>query len=71
MLPPGQYGGLPTEVHSTDQIPLYDGLTPLRGNVTAADIQRFYKPESFTPTGATTEEPTGRAGLSSSAYACK
>ena len=63
VLPPGQYGGLPTEVHSTDQIPLYDGLTPLRGNVTVDGIQRFYKPESFTPTGATTEEPTGRAGL--------
>ena len=63
VLPPGQYGGLPTEVHSTDQIPLYDGLTPLRGNVTVADVQRFYKPETFTPTGATTEEPTGRAGL--------
>jgi len=63
VLPPGQYGGLPTDVHSTDQIPLYDGLTPLRGDVTVDDIQRLYKPESFTPTGAAIEEPTGRAGL--------
>jgi len=63
ILPPGQYGGLPTDVHSTDQILLYDGLTPLRGAVTVDDIQRFYKPENFTPTGTATEEPTGRAGL--------
>ncbi|HJW69250.1 MAG TPA: penicillin acylase family protein [Candidatus Binatia bacterium] len=63
ILPPGQYGGLPVEPHSTDQIPLYDGLTPLRGTVTVDDIQRLYKPENFTPNGATTEEPTGRAGL--------
>src|SRR4030095_2249552 len=24
ILPPGQYGGLPTNAHSTDQLPLYD-----------------------------------------------
>ena len=63
VLPPGQYGALPTEVHSPDQISPYDGLTPLRGNVTVPDIPRFYKPETFPPTGATTAEPTGRAGL--------
>src|SRR5207342_2694969 len=37
--------------------------TPLRGNVTEADIQRLFKPENFEPTGATTEVPTGRPGL--------
>ena len=31
ILPPGNYGGLPTTDNSTDQLPLYDGLTPLRG----------------------------------------
>jgi hypothetical protein len=28
VLPPGEDGGLPTTVHSTDQLPLYSGLTP-------------------------------------------
>ncbi len=63
ILPPGQFGGVPFTAHSTDQIPLYDGLTPLRRSVTAADIVRFYKPETLQPAGPTTVEPTGRAGL--------
>ena len=60
ILPPGQYGGIPGTPanHGTDQIPLYDALTPLRGNVTAADIARNYKPEDFAPIGASTVEPT-------------
>jgi hypothetical protein len=49
ILPPGQYGNLPTTVHSTDQLPLYDSLTPLRGNVSVGDIERLYKPEDFEP----------------------
>ena len=51
ILPPGQFGGLPGTPanHGTDQIPLYDALTPLRGNVTAADIAKDYKPEDFAP----------------------
>ena len=63
ILPPGNFGGLPTTQNSLDQLPLYDGLTPLRGNVTAADVDRFYLPEDFNPIGATRDEPTGRAGL--------
>jgi len=62
ILPPGNFGGLPTTVNSLDQLPLYDGLTPLRGNVTDADIDRLYLPEDFKPIGETTEEPTGRTG---------
>ena len=31
ILPPGNFGGLPTTTNSLDQLPLYDGLTPLRG----------------------------------------
>jgi acyl-homoserine lactone acylase PvdQ len=54
---------LPTSSHSTDQLPLYDALTPLAGNVTDADIERYFKPETVGPLGATTPEPTGRAGL--------
>ncbi len=63
ILPPGQYGGLPTTVHSTDQLPLYDNLTPLRGNVTALDIERLFKREDFEPNGATTPVETARPGL--------
>src|SRR3954468_12463703 len=63
VLPAGEDGGVPTSSHSTDQIPLYDGLTPLAGNVTDADIDRFFKPETLGAVGATTVEPTGRPGL--------
>jgi acyl-homoserine lactone acylase PvdQ len=62
ILPPGNYGGLPTTAQSLDQLPLYDGLSPLRGNVTDADIDSHFIPEDFKPVGATTEEPTGRPG---------
>ena len=63
ILPPGEFGGIPTTAHSTDQLPLYDGLTPLGGNVTLADIARLYKPETMRPIGASTVEATGRRGL--------
>jgi len=63
ILPPGNFGGIPTTVNSTDQLPLYSGLTPLRDNITPADIDDFYLPEDFTPIGATHEEVTGRPGL--------
>ena len=36
ILPPGQFGTLPTTVNSRDQLFLYDALTPLKDNVTAA-----------------------------------
>jgi len=62
ILPPGNYGGLPTTENSLDQLPLYDGLTPLRGNVTLEDIETYFLPEDFQPIGQTVEEPTGRAG---------
>ncbi len=62
VLPPGNYGGLPTTEQSLDQLPLYDGLTPLRGNVSDADIASHYLPENFKPVGATHVEPTGRPG---------
>lgn len=60
ILPPGNYGGLPTTENSLDQLPLYDALTPLRGNVTDADIEQLFLPEDFQPIGETFEEPTGR-----------
>lgn len=62
ILPPGNYGGLPKTDESTDQLALYDDLTPLRGNVTDEDIESLFLPQDFAPIGATIEEPTGRAG---------
>jgi hypothetical protein len=62
VLPPGNYGGLPTTDESRDQIPLYDALTPLRGDVSDADIDANFLPEDFAPVGTTVEEPTGRPG---------
>jgi acyl-homoserine lactone acylase PvdQ len=63
ILPPGNYGGLPFTVNSTDQLPLYAGLTPLRDAVTDADLDRLFLPEDFQPIGQTHEEQTGRPGL--------
>ena len=63
ILPPGNYGGLPTTVNSTDQLSLYSGLTPLRDNITLDDINNFYLPEDFQPIEPTQEEVTGRPGL--------
>lgn len=63
VLPPGNFGGLPFTANSQDQLPLYTGLTPLRDNVTLADINQFFLPEDFQPILPTHEEVTGRPGL--------
>ena len=63
ILPPGNFGGLPFTENSTDQLPLYSGLTPLRDDVTKADINELFLPESFQPIGETHEEDTGRPGV--------
>ncbi|MBN1527465.1 MAG: penicillin acylase family protein [Thermoleophilaceae bacterium] len=62
ILPPGNYGGLPFTNESTDQLPLYDGLTPLRRNVSLTDVNRLFLPENFKPVGKTTTIDTGRKG---------
>ena len=62
ILPPGNFGGLPKTDESTDQLALYDGLTPLRDDVTDEDIENLFLPQDFEPIGETTEEPTGRPG---------
>jgi acyl-homoserine lactone acylase PvdQ len=63
ILPPGNFGGLPTTDDSLDQLPLYDALTPLRGNVSEGDIERLFLPENFEPIEPAHEEQTGRPGL--------
>jgi acyl-homoserine lactone acylase PvdQ len=63
VLPPGQAGGLPATPSSVDQIPLYDGLTPLGGSVGAGDLTRYFKSARFgEPKGGPVTRP--RAGLS-------
>jgi acyl-homoserine lactone acylase PvdQ len=64
ILAPGEYGALPPTVNSTDQGMLYDALTPLQGNVTAADLNRYYLSEKFGVSGPVVRsENTGRPGL--------
>ena len=63
ILPPGEFGGLPTNAHSLDQLPLYDNLTPLRGRIDFGDIRSHFLPEDFSPIGRGTKEPTGEPGL--------
>ena len=63
ILPPGNFGGLPVGEHSVDQLPLYDALTPLRGDVTDDDIEQYFLPEDLQPIGETIDEPAGRTGL--------
>ena len=63
ILPPGNYGGIPFTDNSTDQLPLYSGLTPLRDNITKADIDDHFLPEDFAPIGDVHTEDTGEPGL--------
>jgi acyl-homoserine lactone acylase PvdQ len=63
ILPPGNFGGVPFTENSTDQLPLYSDLTPLRGSISNADINEHFLPENFQPIGATTELETGREGV--------
>jgi len=61
ILPPGQGPNLPT---LTSQEAMYDGLTPLQGNVTAKDLTTYYKRETLGLGGekpVRTEQP--RAGV--------
>lgn len=63
ILPPGNFGGVPFTANSTDQLPLYSGLTPLRDNISLADLDTYFLPEDFTPIAPSHEEVTGRPGL--------
>jgi len=64
ILPPGQEGGIPATKHSTDQLGLYNALTPLLGKVKARDIRRYFKPAQLGTAGLkVTVEKTPRKGL--------
>ncbi len=61
ILPPGESGT--GGVHATDQAKLYDGLTPLGGNVTAKTLRRYFKQATLGPAGTSKREQTPRAGV--------
>jgi acyl-homoserine lactone acylase PvdQ len=57
ILPPGENGSLAFDRNTRDQVGLYDGLTPLRGSVTAAHVRRYFKPA---PLGLGAQRPRRR-----------
>ncbi|MGH3131438.1 MAG: penicillin acylase family protein [Gaiellaceae bacterium] len=63
VLPPGQSGSLFFPKTSTDQLELYDGLTPRFGSVGARDVERFFKSARFGPDGKAMKVERPRAGL--------
>jgi acyl-homoserine lactone acylase PvdQ len=65
VLPPGQAGLGGPSANTTDQLELYDALTPLRSNVGKADLARYFKAADFGLNGLPQRrsEDTGRPGL--------
>ena len=63
VLPPGQSGSLTFPPTARDQLALYDGLTPKQGEVSAADLQRFFKSARFGPDGRVVRTVRPRAGV--------
>ncbi len=55
VLVPGESGAVPPDAHSTDQIPLYDGLTSRFDQVSPDDVQRYFKDEKLGDTSGTPE----------------
>jgi hypothetical protein len=63
VLPPGQSGDLLFPPTGTDQLKLYDGLTPRAGDVRPADLTRYFKPERFGVSGKVVRTERPRPGL--------
>jgi acyl-homoserine lactone acylase PvdQ len=58
VMPPGQSGALVPNRYSTDQLRIYDALTPLFDDVGAGTIKRLFKPAGFlAPKGGTVTRP--------------
>jgi acyl-homoserine lactone acylase PvdQ len=62
VLPPGQSGDLRFPPTTSDQLPLYDGLTP-HATVTARDLTRYFKSERFGVTGKVVRVERPRPGV--------
>jgi acyl-homoserine lactone acylase PvdQ len=63
ILAPGDFGGLPPNENSFDQGILYNELTPLQGNVTSEDLEKFFLSEKFGVSGPVASEEHPEAGL--------
>jgi len=63
VLPPGQSGSLAFPPTSTDQLKLYDGLTPLFDKVGDGDLRRYFKSARFGLEGTSTRVERPRSGL--------
>ena len=63
VLPPGQSGDLRFPRTASDQLRLYDGLTPRLGNVRPADLARYFKPERFGVVGRVVRTERPRSGV--------
>src|SRR5881409_762058 len=64
VLPPGETGGVVFDAHATDQLKIYDALTPLFDKVTPADVSRLFKPETlWTGTERAVRVERPRAGV--------
>src|SRR5436190_14067690 len=63
VLPPGQSGDLLFPATATDQLKLYDGLTPRAASVRPADLTRYFKPERFGVSGKVVRTERPRRGL--------
>jgi hypothetical protein len=63
VLPPGQSGDLLFPPTATDQLKLYDGLIPRGGEVRAADLTTYFKPERFGASGQVVRTERPRPGL--------
>jgi acyl-homoserine lactone acylase PvdQ len=63
IMPPGQAGSLPPTAHSTDQLRLYDALTPLGRRVSMSDVRRLFKLERFRPDGRAKREAVPMHGV--------
>ncbi|MGZ8793384.1 MAG: penicillin acylase family protein [Gaiellaceae bacterium] len=63
VLPPGQSGDLRFPATASDQLRLYDGLTPRGGNVRPGDLTRYFKPERFGVSGKVVRTERPRPGL--------
>jgi acyl-homoserine lactone acylase PvdQ len=58
VLPPGQAGAVPPVENSTDQLGLYDALTPLFGDVRPRHIKRLFRSARFfEPRGGSVARP--------------
>ena len=65
IIPSGQYGSIPIPTGADTQAHMYDDLTPLFDNVTAADLTTFFKSEKFgvDTAGPGTVEAVPRPGV--------